>query len=217
MPIAIPIVFQNEDLIVVDKPVGISVHNPEDETNLLLELQRQLGQKTSLFPVHRLDKETSGIQIFARNESSAAIHADAFQTRSVRKTYTGLLRGQMKTDEGVWRQAISDKAEGRVNPAGLAKNRVAADTGFRVVKKNKFFSWCEFDLGTGRQHQIRKHAALNAHAIVGDPRYGDKAYNRRMANLYGETRMFLHCSEIEIKDQTFCATMPIAFDRLDSY
>lgn len=208
----IPVLFRDDDIIVVDKPVGISIHNAEDATNLIALLASQAA--SALFPVHRLDKETSGIQIFALNEKAAAIYAAEFQQRSVRKIYRGILRGNLKDNEGVWTTPISDKAEGRLNPAGLAKDRVPSETRFQVVARSKFFTSCEFDLLTGRQHQIRKHCALAKHALVGDPRYGDKKYNSRMADIYGDTRMFLHCAEIELRGRSFVAPTPAVFDQL---
>lgn len=217
MATLIPIVFQNEEIIVVDKPIGISIHNAEDATNLLTVLGDQLAANhghPKLFPVHRLDKETSGIQIFAFDSEAAATYATEFQTRTVLKKYVGVLRGSMLKEDGIWTQPISDKAEGRVNPAGLAKDRVHSETRFHRLKNSKYFTSCEFDLVTGRQHQIRKHAALAGHALVGDPRYGDKKYNLRMAEMYGDARMFLHCSQIEMLGRKFHSPVPAIFDRL---
>lgn len=215
MNLQIPVVFKNEDIVVVDKPVGISIHNAEDPTNLIRELESQLAaERLRLFPVHRLDKETSGIQIFAFNERAAAQFAGEFQSRSVRKVYLGLLRGSMKLDDGAWVQPLTDKSEGRVNPAGTARDRIACETRFRVLKKSKFFTLCEFDLVTGRQHQIRKHAAINGHALVGDGRYGDKKYNDRMRVLYEDDRMFLHCASVELLGRRYDAPLPENFRNL---
>lgn len=189
------LLLQTADFLAVDKPPGMSVHNQEDPQNLLSLLERQFGKK--LYPVHRLDKETSGVQILALDERAARKLAGEFQERAVRKLYTGVVRGEL-AGAGVWRQPLSDKAEGRKNPAGLAKDRVACETRYQVLKNSRYFTLCEFDLITGRQHQIRKHAALAGHALIGDGRYGDPKYNGRMAEIYGTDRMFLHCSRVEL-------------------
>jgi tRNA pseudouridine65 synthase len=97
-----------------------------------------------------------------------------------------------------WNFPVSDKAEGRKNPQGLAKDRVEAKTLFKVIKSNSYFSLVEFQLLTGRQHQIRKHAALARHAILGDPRYGEPKYNEKMAKIYETSRMFLHAQSLSI-------------------
>src|SRR5689334_19879217 len=123
----IPILFQNSDWIAVNKPEGISLHNNEDPTNLLQLLKIQLGDK-KFYPVHRLDKETSGIQVLALNELWAKDLAAEFENRSVSKIYCGVLRGQLKMAEGIWNQPLTDKAEGRKNPSGVLRERVPCET-----------------------------------------------------------------------------------------
>lgn len=205
----IPVLFESEEILAVDKPVGISVYNNEDPDNLLKLLAPVHGK--DLFPIHRLDKETSGVQIFARSSKAASSWAQEFQERSVKKIYCGVLRGAFKIQEGYWRQPLTDKSEGRKNPQGSPRDQVPCETKFRVLKQNRFFSFLEFDLKTGRQHQIRKHAALENHALVGDSRYGDPKYNGKMAGFYKTDRMFLHCQEIEIKKHRILSPVPEVF------
>jgi tRNA pseudouridine65 synthase len=209
----IKILFQEKNFLAVDKEAGISVHNNEDPHNLLLQLEKQLGVN-KFFPVHRLDKETSGIQVLALNSEVARKLADEFQQRSVEKIYVGVLRGQLKVREGAWALSLSDKGEGRKNPAGLSKDRIPCETRFKVMKDTKFFSMCEFNLITGRQHQIRKHSAMDNHALVGDPRYGDPKYNTKIASIYKTDRMYLHCSRIQILGQTIECPAPLDFEKL---
>jgi RluA family pseudouridine synthase len=204
------ILLKNDDFIAVDKPSGMSVHNHEDPKNLLTEITAQFpGQK--FFPVHRLDKETSGIQILALNDQSASRLAKEFESRSVAKFYSGILRGLLKTAEGTWNSPLTDKAEGRGSPQGSLRDRVTCETRFTVARSSKYFSLCEFQLLTGRQHQIRKHAALANHAIVGDDRYGDPKYNHRMAEIYKTGRMFLHAARLEIAGFKLESPVPAEF------
>lgn len=193
--------FQDKGWLAVDKPAGISVHNNEDPQNLLKLLQTQLDLK-QIFPIHRLDKETSGIQLLALDETHAKEFSIEFQNRQVEKIYEGLLRGQLKAQSGVWSQPLTDKAEGRKNPSGQARDRVPCETRYTLLEKNNYFSHCEFHLITGRQHQIRKHAALANHSLVGDPRYGDRKYNLKISHVYKTDRLFLHCCKIKILGQT---------------
>lgn len=197
----IPLLFQDNGWLAVDKPSGVSVHNNEDPQNLIQLLQSQLGLK-KLFPIHRLDKETSGIQLLALDEDHAKKYSVEFQNRQVEKIYEGLLRGQLKENDGVWDQPLTDKSEGRKNPSGQARDRVDCETRYKVIQKNNYFTHCEFNLITGRQHQIRKHAALANHSLVGDPRYGDSKYNLKIGSIYKTHRLFLHCSKIKILGQT---------------
>lgn len=209
---SIQILFESPDWLAVNKPPGISIHNVEDPENLLTLLSKKIpGQ---LYPVHRLDKETSGVQILARNEKAAAQLATAFQTRDVIKIYQGILRGSLKNSVGSWKQPLTDKSEGRKNPQGVSKDRVPCETGYQVLQANRFFSFCEFNLITGRQHQIRKHSALDQHHLVGDERYGDQKYNQKMAALYQTSRMFLHCFQVTILGKTIEAATPAEFSLL---
>lgn len=214
-PVAdLPILFKDNACLVVDKPAGISIHNAEESGDLLNLLARRFGG-AKFFPVHRLDKETSGVQLFALNASEAQALATLFQEREVRKLYVGITRGALENTEGVWSAPISDRAESRRNPQGVASDRVSAVTRYRTLRSSRYFSRVEFDLETGRQHQIRKHCALARHALVGDARYGDPKYNARMAEMYGTSRMFLHHAVLEIAGRRFESPLPAEFEKLD--
>ena len=211
--IKIPVLFQDNNILVVNKPAGLSVHNNEYPQNLLQVLEKQLNLPKML-PVHRLDKETSGVQILALNPKNAALWAKQFEDKLTRKIYSGVLKGTYKEVAGTWNRPLTDKAEGRKNPQGITKSRIPCETQFKTLKTNPYFTLCEFHLITGRQHQIRKHAALENHAIVGDPRYNDPKYNEKIAKLYSQKRMFLHCKRVEILSSTFVAETPIEFTEL---
>ncbi len=206
--------FQSRDLLVIDKPSGLSVHNAgPGETDVISSACREF-QVSQVFPVHRLDKETSGVQVLALNEKAAREWAERFQTREVTKIYRAIVRGNLARPSGTWNKPLTDKAEGRMNPQGPAGNRVPCETHFQVLDQNRYFSLIELDLRTGRQHQIRKHSALDRHAIVGDPRYGDKAYNSKMAKLYETDRLFLHCHRLSFENLIWESPMPEAFAKL---
>ena len=188
-------------MLVVDKPPGLSIHNNEDPENLVKVLSSQLGIET-LYPVHRLDKETSGVQVFALNRKSAQTLSEEFQAHRVEKTYWGLVKGVLKVKKGLWDKPLTDKAEGRKSPQGLARNRVPCATEYKVIQESAYLSLCEFRLLTGRQHQIRKHTALMNHPLVGDTRYGSQAINMKIKQLYKTDRMYLHCMKMVLAGQT---------------
>ncbi|MEZ0391885.1 MAG: RluA family pseudouridine synthase [Pseudobdellovibrionaceae bacterium] len=207
------ILRQEKDWLAVDKPSGLSVHNSEDPENLLSLLQKQLGLM-DLYPIHRLDKETSGLQLLALNDKAASRLATQFQDRKVQKFYQGIVAGSLP-EKGVWNHSLSDQAEGWKNPAGLAQNRIPCETHFQVLKFSNYFSWLEFEILTGRQHQIRKHCALAGRALIGDPRYGNPKYNQKIAELYSFNRMALHCWKIILEDNTSLeAPVPPEFQKL---
>lgn len=205
------VLFEDADLLAVDKPAGISVHNNEDPSNLLKQLQSKYG---SLFPVHRLDKETSGIQLLAKNEKAASVYAQEFQSKSVKKFYVGIIKGQLDEPRGTWRADLTDKAEGRNNPAGSRRDQIPCETRYEVLEANQYFSLVRFHLITGRQHQIRKHCALVNRPLIGDGRYGNPKYNEKMASIYKTDRMFLHCEDLEIKKHRIVSPMPLEFAQI---
>lgn len=187
------VVFESDDLLVINKDFGISVHN--DENSVIHQLQNSYP---NLYTVHRLDKETSGILVLAKNLQSNNILQEQWTSPSCIKKYSAILRGNLAQENGEWTQDLSDKAEGLKNPAGIKANRKRCFTSWKLIKANKYFSQIEATIKTGRQHQIRKHACLNKHSIVGDKRYGDKKYNKNIEKLYSISRMFLHCHYLQI-------------------
>lgn len=193
---------------VIDKPVGLSVHNAEagqNQTDLLQVFAAQMMLATAPLPVNRLDKETSGLMVLAKDSKTAATLAMALGQPECEKNYVAILRGHLKNTNGTteltWNWPISDKSEGRQNPQGKSADRVMAQTNVRIEKQNKFFTEVHLVLETGRQHQIRKHAAIAKHAIVGDSRYGEAKYNSMIANRYKTNRMMLHAGKLKFQFQ----------------
>lgn len=213
----LPVIEKSRHWLVIDKPHGLSVHNETHDVRSLLKQQLHKGTFHDIYPVHRLDKETSGLLMVATEQEVAAELSEQFQKQMADKTYVAVVRGEMKTTEEwtPWEFPISDKAEGRKNPQGLLKDRLESKSLVKVLDSNKFFSLIEVKLLTGRQHQIRKHAALARHAIVGDTRYGDPKYNDKMAQTYGNERMFLHAFRLTIdvggRKKTFETAIPKEF------
>jgi 23S rRNA-/tRNA-specific pseudouridylate synthase len=185
----IQILAENNFFYVIHKPAGLSVHNQTPSVHEYI--------KTHKLPEHfvnRLDRETSGLMLIAQKPEyheplSLALAEGA-------KIYRALLRGLIKDQTAIWNKPLTDQAEGRKNPQGVSKNRIACSTEFTSLRTSKYFTEAHLKLNTGRQHQIRKHAALANHAIVGDPRYNDENYNKNIFKLYSVNRMFLHAEKI---------------------
>ncbi|MFS4460569.1 RluA family pseudouridine synthase [Bdellovibrio sp. HCB2-146] len=194
------ILAEGDGWIAVNKPAGVSVHNDPQDVLHLLAAQLKDKKYQQLHLAHRLDKETSGVLLLALTPACAKELAGIFEERDCKKIYHAVLRGGMPVSDSwqEWSWAISDKAEGRQNPQGLSKDRIDAKTRFKVINANKYLSLIEVELMTGRQHQIRKHAAIAKHAIIGDGRYNDPKFNKRMAEIYGTDRMFLHASRLDL-------------------
>jgi tRNA pseudouridine65 synthase len=202
--------MENSNFIAINKPAGLSVHNDDESQSSVLEI---MGKNLHL--AHRLDKETSGILVVAKTSVSAAGLMKALGEGSSQKQYSAILRGNLKkqTPESKfpWKWPISDKAEGRQNPQGKSQDRVNAETTVEVLQSNSYFTSIKAHILTGRQHQIRKHAAIAKHPIVGDPRYNDKNYNSKIFSIYKLERMFLHAERLQFsfESQDFDITAPV--------
>lgn len=188
-----PILFEDAEALVIDKPGGLPVERPrkggaslEDQLEAL-----KLGFHFAPVPVHRLDTDTSGCLLLARNGKALKRYARAFEERSVAKRYLGVLAGMPKAEEGTVELAlskISSAAAGwRMIPARKGKPSV---THWRVVARAGGRTLVEFRPETGRTHQIRVHAASGIGIpLLGDPVYGSKA---------GARRTMLHAAGLEV-------------------
>lgn len=214
---SVDIIFEDHRMLVLNKPAGMSVHNPKAGDSLNDFVQEHLKQE-KLYPAHRLDKETSGLIIYAKSSKWASVIQTLIADRLVEKKYIGIFKGEIEPDEGVWKWALTNKPEGRGKPQGWVKFRKKAVTEWIKLRGNEYFTELKLQIITGRQHQIRKHASLAKHHLVGDPRYTQPDYNEKVAEIYNFNRMALHaCSlKFQIEDETleFEAPKPEEFDRL---
>lgn len=205
--------------LVADKPAGVNVHEGAD---CLLAQLKEFGGWQSLFPVHRLDRETSGVTLIAKTSEAAAELQAALQSSDALKCYRGVLTGVPggKKKRGLWDSPLSNRAEGRRNPRGLSAERVEAVTEYTVVAENGFISCCDFLIRKGgRTHQIRKHAAADGVPVFGDARYGDNKRNEQLAKRYGFSGMALHAALLKITTHgvqyTFRAPLPSSWAPID--
>ncbi|MEJ7627462.1 MAG: RluA family pseudouridine synthase [Ferruginibacter sp.] len=164
------IIYENDDLIAVNKPSGLLTIPDREQTQRSLK-EILIEKYGSIFTVHRLDKETSGIVIFAKNESTHKYLSGLFENRQIQKYYLGIVLGHL-TDIGSIDAPISEHPlhKGLMN---VHKNGKASLTTYEVLESNKNYSLVSFQLHTGRTHQIRVHAKHIGHPLACDPLYGD--------------------------------------------
>jgi 23S rRNA pseudouridine1911/1915/1917 synthase len=200
MPEAIPlkILFEDMDLLVVDKPAGMAVHPAPGHpghtlVNAVLSYLPQLAQDDeSLRPgiVHRLDKDTSGLIVVAKNRVAQANLSAQFKSRTVSKNYLVLVRGRLTPENGVIEATIGRDPHHRQRMAVVSQGREAR-TGYQVLKYLGNHSYLEITPETGRTHQIRVHLAAIGFPVMGDTTYGVKTPYL--------SRQFLHASRIGFK------------------
>lgn len=190
MAVELDIIYEDADIVVVDKPAGAIVHPaPGHETGSLTEelVKRypdmaEVGSVERPGVVHRLDIGTSGVMVFARNRSAYIALRRQFEShKTVKKTYLAVVHGSPKTKSGT-----IDTPVGR--------DRLSAITHWQVLGRHDGVSLVEFRIETGRMHQIRIHAAELGCPILGDATYGDAVKNRRLRNRPG--RPLLHAVEL---------------------
>jgi len=197
----INLIQKTKDWICVEKPTGISVHN-EPGRDLISLLKEQLDQSPEILqPVHRLDKETSGLILMATTPASLTRLSDLFARGRVKKQYMALVHGNFSQDQekGCWEIPLSKQAGGRQNPQGSG-NRQRAVTRYKVVDQSLHYALLEIDLLTGRKHQIRRHTKLAGHPVVGDTRYGSPRSIAFLREKRGFLRMALHAFQMSFQD-----------------
>ncbi len=185
------ILFENAELIAANKPAGISSISENDTSIETLHslLEKKYSQK--LFIVHRLDKEVSGIILFARNSRAHKFFNDQFAERKIKKFYTALVHGSVKDEEGIIKRPIREFGSGRMGVDD--KKGKPSETKFKVTRRFKDFTLLELNPSTGRRHQLRVHLYSIGHSIVGDLRYGDRNIQEKFP------RLMLHAKSLEFK------------------
>lgn len=218
--IPVEIIYEDDDLAVINKPQGLTVHAGNGNLNgtlvnaLLFKLKNLSGIGGVVRPgiVHRIDKNTSGLLVVAKNDKAHLSLAEQIAQKTCRRTYIALLEGNLKDDEGNVTTYIGRNPNDRVKMAVVSpdKGKIAI-TDYKVLQRNNGYTLCRFDLHTGRTHQIRVHAKYLNHPVVGDDVYGRK---KREFNLNGQ---LLHAYRLQFvhpsngKEMTFYAPLPDYF------
>ena len=210
--IDLPVIFEDENVIVVDKPSGVISHargkyfDEPSVASFVRQITKQKGERAGI--VHRLDRATSGVMISAKNQLALSWLQKQFSQRKVKKTYMAIIEGAMPSEEG-----IIDMPIGR-NPSvpkmfHVSESGTQALTRYQTIKSNEKFSLLEMSPETGRTHQLRVHLKELHHPIVGDELYGGKQ----------ASRLLLHASSLEItlpnSERTiFTSPLPAEFNEL---
>jgi len=214
--IPLDIVYEDDDLAVIDKAAGMMVHagagaseRARNRGTLVNALLHHLGKLSGvggeLRPgiVHRLDKETSGLIVVAKNDEAHRALSAGFAAREVKKKYVALVHGWVKMDSGTIAQSISRDRVRRTRMTTRIEGGRAAVTHYRVARRldTRFgkFTLLDVKIDTGRTHQIRVHVATMGHPVVGDTMYGAPRQARGKSAVISLGRNFLHAAELEFR------------------
>ena len=211
-----PILYKDEHLVAIDKPADMLVHRSnidrQERRFVLQELRNQLDLR--VYPIHRLDKPTSGILMFGLDTDSAALLSEQFAQREVLKRYWMLCRGYTPdADEIDYALVPRDEFKSRNKKLGkevVVKPAQEAVTTFKTLARveipiliDKYpasrYSLVEAQPKTGRKHQLRRHFKHISHPIIGDPRYGKSTHNRYFSENLGCDRLLLHAQYISFR------------------
>jgi tRNA pseudouridine32 synthase/23S rRNA pseudouridine746 synthase len=177
----VPVLYEDDNLIAVDKPEGLAavpLRHPDGQS-LLEVLAVERNEK--LYIVHRIDRDTSGLILFARNEHAHRWLNRQFETRNVSKIYLAVVHGVIEEDAGSIDKPLRRFGSGRV-AVNFERGKPSL-TEFRVVGRSDAFTLVEASPHTGRQHQIRVHFYSIGHPVAGDPLYGDATLRASTARL----------------------------------
>ncbi len=211
------ILYEDKEILVVNKPSGIlTVSTPKEKEKTLFhevsDYVKKSNPKAKVFIVHRLDKDTSGIVMFAKNQNIKYAYQNAWDNLVLKRGYTAVVDGVLEKKTGVIKSYLKETKTLLVYSSNDKRNGKLAITNYDVVKENKRYSMLSIDIKTGRKNQIRVHMKDINHPILGDKKYGNK---KSPVN-----RLMLHAGELVIinpktkKKMTFVSEIPKSFELL---
>jgi len=191
----IEILYENDNIIIVNKPAGLAVQGGKGVKTSLDAIFAEIRDPAPLL-VHRLDKDTSGVLLAAKGRENAALFSRLLNSPKITKQYIAVCAGRPKSEKG----AIKEKLL-------IHGNLKDSETRYKVLKTSVFtegnleYSALELELGTGRMHQIRRHLAMSGNPVLGDDKYGNFALNKKLRKSAGLKRLLLHASRLIIKGE----------------
>ncbi|WP_297334983.1 pseudouridine synthase [Algoriphagus sp.] len=198
------ILYEDQELVAINKPAGLLVHRTsmaaEEKTQFAVQnLRDQIG--TRVYPVHRIDRPTSGVLLFSKNSEILPQLKAQFANREVSKKYLALVRGFFLENEGRVNHPLENERSKKLQEAithfrVLAEKEIPYDTTGRYPTSR--YSLVEMSPLTGRTHQIRRHLAHLRHYIIGDKKHGNNKQNQFFFKEFGLENLLLHAFKLEL-------------------
>jgi 23S rRNA pseudouridine1911/1915/1917 synthase len=189
----IPLLYEDNDLVVIDKPSGLlSVSTAFEKGETLHALLKAHYRPRKVFIVHRLDQDTSGVMVFALNQETCDRLKDLFEVHAIERAYTAIVEGQLSMPAGTWQSYQYEDNQYLVHETQDETRGRLAVTHFKTRATSKRYSWLELQLETGRKNQIRVHCQSAGHPIVGDKKYGAQSNPLKRLCLHAHLLAFQH-------------------------
>lgn len=212
----INIIYEDDDLLVINKPAGLLTIATNKEKDFTLyhfasNYVKEKNKNNKIFIIHRLDKETSGIVVFAKNQKTKNLFQNSWDKNILFRGYYAVVEGTLEKKEGTIKSYLTENNEYMVYSTNQKDGKLAI-TDYKVVKENKKYSLLDINIKTGRKNQIRVHMKENGNIIVGDKKYG--------SNINPINRMALHAYKLEFidprtnKKMSFKTNMPTIFNKI---
>jgi 23S rRNA pseudouridine955/2504/2580 synthase len=212
--VADAILFEDKHFLVIDKPSGVASHGGSGVSHGAIELLRAARPQEHLELVHRLDRDTSGVLVFARTRAGLTGLQALIRAGEVTKQYLCLMLGHpSKAKFDVNAPLLKSVLQGGERMVRVAESGKPSLTFFREMEQYPGARLMQATLGTGRTHQIRVHAAHIGHPLAGDPKYGDREMNKRFREM-GLQRLFLHAAHLsfELDGRSYSFSTPLPDD-----
>lgn len=211
------IMYEDDDVIVVEKGYGllsVGIPNPSKKKiksayDILRDYLKRKDPRNKLFVVHRLDRDTTGVMMFAKNEGAMETLRHNWNNLVLERLYVALLEGFVKQDEGMIKSRLTENSQYKVYSTENEDEGKLAVTRYKVQGRGHGFSLVEFTLDTGRKNQIRVHASEMGHPICGDRKYGATKSKLGRLCLHAKTLRFAH--PVTKKDMYFESPVPYGF------
>lgn len=216
------VLYRDEHFIAINKPAGLQVHRSRisQATEFVLQrLRDQIGQR--VYPIHRLDRPTSGVLLFGLTSAAARAMAEQFQARQPTRRYLAVVRGYPEL-RGLIEHPLQDEDGSSSREAITTYRRLATiELPFAVSRyPTSRYALVEAELHTGRRHQIRRHFGHISHPLIGDTTHGQGAHNRLFRREFGIYRLLLHAHSLALRHPftarklTMSAPLPAEFAQL---
>ncbi len=208
VPQEFTVLFEDEHILVVDKPAGLAIHPGSgisgdtlvDQVRAYLSRQGLVTPEGEFkpSPAHRLDRETSGVVVVAKTRQAMVRLTEIFTRSEAHKTYLALAKGRFQREQGSIELRLAERQQTYASKQQHGVNLQAAVTHWKKLSGGPEATLLELTIETGRTHQIRRHLEAIGHPIVGDTKYGDFPFNRIAQRQWGLRRMFLHSARLAL-------------------